>query len=257
MSLVCVSFDLVFGVGPLVLAHASRVAPGSAKSKDLRPKPVFTPNPFPLAGSRRSASNTVATILLSPPKSLSEGSLAPQQTDRHARRACAGMVRRARGVEIFVPIPCPVPPESDHSCAKRKRPPARWTCPEPLQVWQTITGPPMSPAPLQREHCSERFTVRLVVIPLIASSNESVSGISMSVPRLGCARGGSGSFAEPPPKRSAKMSRKLEPLPAPPPGVVVVLQSNPLKSKPGHVRPAPGVAPRAAASARLSEYCPN
>src|SRR5258705_13258610 len=107
MSLVCVSFDLVFGVGPLVLAHASRVAPGSAKSKDLRPKPVFTPNPFPLAGSRRSASNTAATILLSPPKSLSEGSLAPQQTDRHARRACARMARRARAGEIFVPIACP------------------------------------------------------------------------------------------------------------------------------------------------------
>ena len=30
---------------------------------------------------------------------------------------------------------------------------------------QTITGPPMSPAPLQREHCSDRLTVMLVVSP--------------------------------------------------------------------------------------------
>src|SRR5258705_237652 len=152
----------------------------------------------------------------------------------------------------------PVPEQSGHPCAKRRRPPARCTCPEPLQVWQTITGPPMSPAPLQREHCSERLTVRLVVNPWIASSNESVSGISISAPRLGWARGGFGSLVEPPPKRSAKMSRKLEPLLEPPPGVVVVLQSKPLKSKPGDVRPAPvPVAPRAAASARLSEYWPN
>src|ERR1044071_1111684 len=71
----------------------------------------------------------------------------------------------------------PVPAQSGHSCAKRKRPPAFCTCPEPLQVGQTITGPPMSPAPLQREHCSERFTVMFVVMPLIASSKESVNGI--------------------------------------------------------------------------------
>src|SRR5712691_8811301 len=84
----------------------------------------------------------------------------------------------------------PLPPQSGHSCAKRNRPPARCTCPLPLQVAQTINGPPMSPAPLQREHCSDRLTVRLVVIPLIASSKESDRGISMSAPRLGCDRGG-------------------------------------------------------------------
>ena len=78
----------------------------------------------------------------------------------------------------------PVPPQSGHSCANRKRPPARCTWPEPLHVGQTITGPPMSPAPLQREHCSERLTVMFVVSPLIASSNESARGISMSAPRL-------------------------------------------------------------------------
>src|SRR6185503_8330464 len=170
---------------------------------------------------------------------------------------------RTLTVSIFgvVPLPLhnehgvrrrPVPPQSGHSCAKRKRPPARCTWPEPLQVAQTTTGPPMSPAPLQREHCSERLTVRLVVKPLIASSNESASGISISAPRLGCARGGSCSLAEPP-KRSAKISRKLEPPLVPPPGVAVVLQSNPLKSKPGVARPVVGPAPRAAASARLSE----
>src|SRR5258705_2843662 len=42
MSLVCVSFDLVFGLRPLVLAHASRVAPGSAKSKDQSPSLLQT-----------------------------------------------------------------------------------------------------------------------------------------------------------------------------------------------------------------------
>ena len=74
----------------------------------------------------------------------------------------------------------------------------------------------MSPAPLQREHCSERLTVMFVVNPLIASSNERLSGISMSAPRCGCGRGGSFSLVAPPPNRSAKMSRKL--LPPPPPG---------------------------------------
>src|ERR1041385_818422 len=150
----------------------------------------------------------------------------------------------------------PVPPQSGHSCANRRRPPARCTCPDPLHVEQTTTGPPMSPAPLHLEHCSERFTVMFVVSPLIASSNESASGISMSSPFFGCGRGGSFSFAEPPPKRSAKMSRKLVPPPLDPP--VALPQSNPVKSKPGAVRvPPEGPAPRAAASARLSEYCPN
>src|SRR6267378_3609299 len=97
----------------------------------------------------------------------------------------AGM--RTFTVSVFgiVPLPLhseqgvrrlPLPAQSGHSCEKRKRPPARCTWPEPLQVWQTTTGPPISPAPLQREHCSERLTVRLVVRPWIASSNESVSG---------------------------------------------------------------------------------
>src|SRR5688500_9864864 len=173
---------------------------------------------------------------------------------------------RTLTVSVFgiVPLPLhnehgvrrrPVPPQSGHSCAKRKRPPARCTWPEPLHVEQTVTGPPMSPAPLHREHCSERLTVMFVVIPLIASSKLRASGISMSAPFFGCGRGGSCSFA-PPPKRSAKMSRKLLPdvdplAPAP------VLQSNPLKSKLGAARPVVGPAPRAAASARLSEYCPN
>src|SRR5689334_25385117 len=150
----------------------------------------------------------------------------------------------------------PVPPQSGHSCAKRNRPPARCTWPVPLHVEQTTTGPPMSPAPLQREHCSERLTVRLVVSPLIASSNVTLKGISMSAPRCGCGRGGSFSFAAPPPNRSAKMSRKL--LPPPPLVVVPPPQSKPVKSNPGAVRPPlDGPAPRAAASARFSEYCPK
>src|SRR6185503_17320646 len=150
----------------------------------------------------------------------------------------------------------PVPPQSGHSCANRKRPPARCTWPEPLQVVQTTTGPPISPAPLQREHCSERFTVRFVVNPLIASSKERLKGISMSAPLCGCGRGGSFSFAAPPPNRSAKMSLKL----VPPPDELELLlpQSKPVKSKPGAVRPPlDGPAPRAAASARFSEYCPK
>src|SRR6185503_19640982 len=66
----------------------------------------FTPVPSPLAGSRRSVSNTVAAIPLSLPKSLSEGSLALQQTDRHAPRACAGMARPAPAGETSVLIVC-------------------------------------------------------------------------------------------------------------------------------------------------------
>src|SRR5689334_8028531 len=129
----------------------------------------------------------------------------------------------------------PVPPQSGHSCANRSRPPDRCTWPLPLHVEQTTTGPPTSPAPLQRVHCSERLTVRLVVNPLIASSNETDSGISISAPRCGCGRGGSFSRVAPPPKRSAKMSLKL--LPPPPPELVALPQSNPVKSKPGAVRP--------------------
>src|SRR6266540_4561932 len=147
----------------------------------------------------------------------------------------------------------PVPPQSGHSCENLNLPPARCTCPEPLQAEQTITGPPMSPAPLQRWHCSDRFTVILVVNPLIASSNDKARGISISAPRLGCGRGGSLSLLDPPPKRSAKISRKL----VPPPEPVLVPQSKPLKSNPGVVEPVVGPAPREAASARLSEYCPK
>src|ERR1044071_5769198 len=120
----------------------------------------------------------------------------------------------------------PVPPQSGHSCANRSLPPARCTWPEPLHVGQTTTGPPVSPAPLQREHCSERLTVMFVVNPLIASSNERLRGISMSAPLCGCGRGGSFSFTAPPPNKSAKMSRKL----LPPPDEVELLppQSNPV-----------------------------
>src|SRR6266496_3248984 len=128
----------------------------------------------------------------------------------------------------------PVPPQSEHSCAKRKRPPARCTWPDPLQVAQTITGPPMSPAPLHREHCSERFTVMFVVSPLIASSNDSASGISMSAPRCGWGRGGSCSLVLPPPNKSEKISRKLLPPPVLEP-VEALPQSKPVKSKPGVV----------------------
>src|SRR5581483_7780933 len=79
----------------------------------------------------------------------------------------------------------PLPPQSGHSWLNRRRPPARCTWPEPLHVVQVTTDPPVSPAPCQREHCSDRFTVMLVVRPVIASSKESDRGISMSAPRWG------------------------------------------------------------------------
>src|SRR2546426_8407261 len=106
----------------------------------------------------------------------------------------AGMRTLTVSILGIVPLPLhseqgerrrPVPPQSGHSCEKRNLPPARCTWPEPLHVWQTTTGPPISPAPLQREHCSDRLTVRLVVSPLIASSKESARGISISAPRCG------------------------------------------------------------------------
>src|SRR4030095_16692848 len=170
----------------------------------------------------------------------------------------AGM--RTLTVSVFgtVPLPLhnehggrlrPLPSQSGHSCEKRNRPPALCTWPDPLHVGQTISGPPMSPAPLQREHCSERLTVIFVVNPWIASSKDNARGISISAPRLGCGRGGSLSLA-PPPKRSEKISRKL----VPPPELEVEPQSKPVKSNPGAARPVLGWAPRAAASARLSEY---
>src|SRR5256884_6724270 len=46
----------------------------------------------------------------------------------------------------------PVPPQSEHSCVKRRRPPARCTWPEPLHVGQVITDPPVSRS---EEHTSE------------------------------------------------------------------------------------------------------
>ena len=171
----------------------------------------------------------------------------------------AGM--RIFTVSVFgrVPLPLqrehggrclPVPSQSGHSWVNRRRPPALWTWPAPLQVEQIVTAPPVSPAPWQREHCSDRLTVRLVVRPVMASSKVSESGISMSAPRCGCGRGGSRS-ALAPPNKSAKMSRKL----VPPPGVEVdvVPQSKPEKSN-GVPPVYAGPAPRAAASARLSEY---
>src|SRR5919199_3811460 len=154
-------------------------------------------------------------------------------------------LHRAHGGRRF-----PAPPQSGHSCANLRRPPARCTWPEPWQVGQVTGLPPVSPAPLQREHCSERLTVMLVVSPVTASSNESASGISMSAPFFGMGRGGSFSW-RPPPKSSEKMSRKLDP---PPPEEeaegLTLLQSKPAKSK-GTPRPAPSppAAPRAAASA--------
>src|SRR5919107_4291265 len=178
----------------------------------------------------------------------------------------AGILTFTTSVFGTVPLPWqseqggrrrPTPPQSGHSCAKRRRPPARCTCPAPLHVGQTTGAPPVSPAPLQREHCSERATVMFVVIPVTASSNESASGISMSAPFCGIGRGGSFSRALPP-KRSEKMSRKDEPPPddAPP---AEVLQSKPAKSNGGDVRPPPPppapkppASPRAAASAGVS-----
>src|SRR5207237_5143948 len=68
----------------------------------------------------------------------------------------AGMRTFTFSVLVNVPFPLqsehggrrfPVPPQSVHSCVKRKRPPARCTCPEPLQVAHVITDPPASPAP--------------------------------------------------------------------------------------------------------------
>src|SRR5688572_4503724 len=83
----------------------------------------------------------------------------------------AGM--RTFTVSVFGTVPLPLhneqggrrrpePPQSVHSWANRSRPPARCTCPEPLHVAQTINGPPMSPAPLHLEHCSDRLTVMFV-----------------------------------------------------------------------------------------------
>src|SRR3954466_15376401 len=109
----------------------------------------------------------------------------------------------------------PVPSQSGHGCENCRRPPLFITCPVPLQVGQVITGPPVSPAPRQREHCSLRLTVILVVKPLNDSSKLRARGISISRPFFGSGLGGSGSRRGPalplPPKRSEKISRKLEP----------------------------------------------
>src|ERR1044071_3073041 len=123
----------------------------------------------------------------------------------------------------------PAPPQSGHSCAKRRRPPAFCTWPEPWHAGHVTGLPPVSPAPLQRGHCSERLTVMFVVRPVTASSNESASGISMSAPFCGTGRGGSFS-AFPPPNSSEKMSRNEDPPPVEE-EVVVFPQSKPAKSK--------------------------
>src|SRR5919205_2393134 len=118
----------------------------------------------------------------------------------------------------------PAPPQSGHSCANLRRPPPFCTCPEPWQGGQATGLPPVSPAPLQRGHCSERLTVMLVVRPWTASSNVSASGISMSAPFCGTGRGGSFS-AFPPPNSSEKISRNDDPPPAD--GAPALPQSNP------------------------------
>src|SRR5579885_1163214 len=76
----------------------------------------------------------------------------------------------------------PAPPQSGHSCAKRSRPPAFCTCPEPWHVGQVTGLPPVSPAPLQRGHCSERLNVMLFVSPVTSSSFYCSSGFSLSSP---------------------------------------------------------------------------
>src|SRR5918997_955585 len=178
----------------------------------------------------------------------------------------AGILTFTTSVFGTVPLPwqseqggrrLPPPPQSGHSCANRRRPPAGCTCPAPPQVVQVTRGPPASPAPLQREHCSERLTVMFVVMPVTDSSKERASGITMSAPRCGIGRGGSRSSL-PPPKRSAKMSREdEEPPPAEGFDEEEVPQSKPVKSKggaparPDEPPPPKPPAPRAAASARL------
>ena len=154
----------------------------------------------------------------------------------------------------------PLPLQSEHGCRRRpvpsqsgqpwencKRPPVRKTWPVPLHVVHVTTAPPVSPAPMHREHCSERLTVILVVRPVTASSKLNASGISISRPRFGIARGGSGSARTPPlpplpPNRSENMSRKLE-LPPAPGEALPWLKSNPEKSKPGAPAPPPRDAP--------------
>src|SRR5207248_6529100 len=59
----------------------------------------------------------------------------------------------------------PVPSQSGQFCENWSRPPVLKTWPVPLHVEHCTTGPPVSPAPWQREHCSERFTVMFVVSP--------------------------------------------------------------------------------------------
>ncbi|MEJ7713772.1 MAG: hypothetical protein WKF84_28980 [Pyrinomonadaceae bacterium] len=59
---------------------------------------------------------------------------------------------------------------------------------------------------MQREHCSERLTEMLVVRPLTDSSKLRASGISMSAPRLGIGRGGSGSASS---RRAGAATEKI------------------------------------------------
>src|SRR5258706_3471924 len=86
----------------------------------------------------------------------------------------------------------PVPSQSGQFCENCSRPPVRMTCPVPLHVGHWTTGPPVSPAPWQREHCSDRLTVIFVVSPVNDSSKLKANGISISRPFLGSGRGGSG-----------------------------------------------------------------
>src|SRR5438105_4946126 len=78
----------------------------------------------------------------------------------------------------------PVPSQSGQAPENWSRPPERITCPVPLHVGHCTTGPPVSPAPWQCEHCSDLLTVIFVVRPRNASSKLSASGISMSRPRF-------------------------------------------------------------------------
>src|SRR5690606_4095622 len=163
----------------------------------------------------------------------------------------AGILTLTCSVFGVVPLPLqsehgvrrrPVPSQSGQDCENCSRPPVRMTWPVPLQVVQVITGPPRSPAPWHREHCSERLTVMFVVNPVYASSKLRASGISISRPFFGIARGGSAcrcAEPAPPPKRSENISRKLL---EPPPVPLVPEKSNPEKSNP----PAPPCAPEAA-----------
>src|SRR5215469_2775200 len=105
----------------------------------------------------------------------------------------------------------PRPRQVRHGSENAKLPRFRLPCPVPSQVGQTRgTVPALAPVPLHTGHAPSPVSRRGTVVPLMASTKDSVVSVSTSAPRRGLLR----LVVVPPPRLP-----KPPPVPDPDPGI--------------------------------------